>query len=368
MSNIQKLTYPYFTDGTTQLNAANLNPIISKMNEMIEAINSGATPTPTQTVATPTISISGTTATISCSTSGATIYYTTNGNTPTTSSSVYSSAITLTQSCTIKAIAVKSGMTNSSVASKTYTPSMSPEATAAIAKFNNMSAANQTKLETFVDTLVSAGIYSKIHYLMLPIVAGSVAEGLQNVLSSTTPPAASQAEIANGGLHFTGAGQVDITSLINGTPDYENFSLGVSLVVDSEVANGSTPRALTFNVASSGSSPVTTAVRVNQAGSSAIQYTGYNSTGKVLNGGVGVVTHDSTLTKEIYYTNSTETEAADNATISATPGFCLGSDKTISESQYRGQFSGTYKVIVFSDKLSSTEMATLYDAIVALQS
>lgn len=49
MANIQKLTYPYFTDGSTQLNAQNLNPIIAKLNEMIEAINSGVTPTPTPT-------------------------------------------------------------------------------------------------------------------------------------------------------------------------------------------------------------------------------------------------------------------------------------------------------------------------------
>lgn len=119
--NISELTTPYFTDGSTSLNAQNLNPIIAKINEVIRKVNGGVTPT--QTVATPTISISGTTATISCSTSGATIYYTLNGNTPTTSSTQYSSPITLSGACTIKAIAVKSGMNNSSVASAAYNPS-----------------------------------------------------------------------------------------------------------------------------------------------------------------------------------------------------------------------------------------------------
>lgn len=121
MADIQQLTYPYFTDGTTPLNASNLNQIVAKINELIVKVNGGVTPT--QTVATPTISISGTTATISCSTSGATIYYTLNGNTPTTSSTQYSSPITLSGACTIKAIAVKSGMNNSSVASQSYNPS-----------------------------------------------------------------------------------------------------------------------------------------------------------------------------------------------------------------------------------------------------
>ena len=124
MADIQQLTYPFFTDGTTPLNASNLNQIVAKINELVVKVNGGVTPT--QTVATPTISISGTTATISCSTSGATIYYTTNGNTPTTSSTQYSSPITLSGACTIKAIAVKSGMNNSSVASQSYSPSVQP--------------------------------------------------------------------------------------------------------------------------------------------------------------------------------------------------------------------------------------------------
>lgn len=121
MANIQKMTYPYFTDGSTQLNAQNLNPIISKMNEMIEAINSGVTPTPT-TVATPVITINGNSATITCATSGATIRYTTNGDTPTSSSTQYTGAITLSGATTIKAIAIKDGV-SSSVASESYSPS-----------------------------------------------------------------------------------------------------------------------------------------------------------------------------------------------------------------------------------------------------
>jgi glucosylceramidase len=58
---------------------------------------------------------------ISTATTGATIYYTTNGSTPTTSSLVYSSPINITSTTTIRAIATKSGLDNSSVGSATYT-------------------------------------------------------------------------------------------------------------------------------------------------------------------------------------------------------------------------------------------------------
>ena len=53
---------------------------------------------------------------------GATIYYTQDGSTPTSSSSQYSSAITLSATATIKAIAIKDGV-SSEVASKTFTKS-----------------------------------------------------------------------------------------------------------------------------------------------------------------------------------------------------------------------------------------------------
>ena len=83
----------------------------------------GETPT---TVSTPTFSPAGgtyttaKTVTISCATSGATIYYTTNGTTPSEASTKYNAAINISETTTLKAIAIKDG-TESSVAEATYT-------------------------------------------------------------------------------------------------------------------------------------------------------------------------------------------------------------------------------------------------------
>lgn len=77
-------------------------------------------------IATPTISpASGTyhrtqTVTLSTTTSGATIHYTTDGTNPTSSSPVYSSAISVSSSQTVKAYATKVGLTDSGITSEQY--------------------------------------------------------------------------------------------------------------------------------------------------------------------------------------------------------------------------------------------------------
>jgi uncharacterized repeat protein (TIGR02543 family) len=79
------------------------------------------------TVATPSFSAAaGTYASaqsvlISCATDDATIYYTTNGSTPTSGSTKYNGAITVSSTTTIKAIAVKAECGDSAVASAAYT-------------------------------------------------------------------------------------------------------------------------------------------------------------------------------------------------------------------------------------------------------
>ena len=59
--------------------------------------------------------------TISDATTGATIYYTTDGTTPTNQSTTYTGPITVSSTETIEAIATASGMTNSALATATYT-------------------------------------------------------------------------------------------------------------------------------------------------------------------------------------------------------------------------------------------------------
>lgn len=62
----------------------------------------------------------GSTVTITCMDSDAAVYYTTDGTIPSAYSNLYSSPITLGENCIVKAIAIKSGVRDSLVASQAY--------------------------------------------------------------------------------------------------------------------------------------------------------------------------------------------------------------------------------------------------------
>ena len=92
------------------------------------AVTSSTQTAPKLTVAAPVFKPDGTTSfrgtqtvEISCATPGASIYYTTDDTTPTSNSTAYNGAISLTATTTIKAIAVKADMNDSAVATVTFT-------------------------------------------------------------------------------------------------------------------------------------------------------------------------------------------------------------------------------------------------------
>ena len=83
--------------------------------------------------------------TISAEDDGATIHYTTDGNDPTEESDVYSSPIVISETTTLKAIAVVDGYNNSAVAKATYT-AIDPNAPTATLSFANV--AQRTSFST----------------------------------------------------------------------------------------------------------------------------------------------------------------------------------------------------------------------------
>ena len=130
----------YSFDGTTYSSAntkADCNPntsytgyarIAATTTHKAGTATSNTQTSPKLTVATPTFTPNGASSftgtqsvTIKCATTGAKIYYTTDGTEPTASSTEYTTALSLTSTTTVKAIAVKTGMNNSAVATATFT-------------------------------------------------------------------------------------------------------------------------------------------------------------------------------------------------------------------------------------------------------
>lgn len=365
MANINKLTFT-FVDGQTTINQNHLNSIVNTINQLIDVVG-GDTPTPS-TVAKPQISISGSTATITCSTSGATIRYAINGTPTESSGTIIANGGTVNlssyaQSTVIRAIAYKSGMTTSQVAETTYTPSISPEAQAALAKFSNLSSAQQAKVKNFVDTLVSNNIYSKIHYLSLPLVAGTVPEALQNILSAETPPTIEFGTISNG-LKFSSKGLVDLTSTINGTMDYEAITLAFAGIMDTNTP-GNTSRAIVCNHTSGQS----TATRIfHMVTNEKCHFKGFDGEKKIdfesNNGVVVIASHDKTNSIEKYCYDSTGeiTSSADTQT-ATNDGLVLSSSTDQSSSSYNSYFSGTYQFVMLADTLTDAQITALNTAI-----
>jgi Chitobiase/beta-hexosaminidase C-terminal domain len=118
-STVYKGSFQLSVNSTLQAIASASGYLQSPVASATYAFNT-QTPTPQFSPAAGTYTTTQT-VTISDSTSGAVIYYTTNGSTPTTSSTKYTGPITVSSSTVIQAMATFSGLTNSNVATASYT-------------------------------------------------------------------------------------------------------------------------------------------------------------------------------------------------------------------------------------------------------
>ena len=283
-------------NGALTLNSTATVKAIAVKSGMVDSLSSSQSYTLMGTVATPTITntdaTGGQQVSITSTTTGATIYYTLDGNTPTTSSSTYGSPFKLTATKTVKAIAVKTNMTNSAVATKSVT--VGQVATPTIANADTIGgqqvtlscATSSSAIYYTIDgtmPTISSTLYTASFKLTSPKTVKALAIKTGMVNSAVATKSVTVGQVAAPTISNTdviGGQQVSITSATTGATIYYTID-GTAPTVSSTKYTASfkltatkTVKALTVKTGMTNSAVATKSVTVGQVATPTISPAG----------------------------------------------------------------------------------------------
>jgi Concanavalin A-like lectin/glucanases superfamily/Chitobiase/beta-hexosaminidase C-terminal domain/Family of unknown function (DUF6298) len=192
---------------------------------------------PSQTVATPVISPNGgnysgpVSVAMQTTTVGASIYYTTDGSIPTQLSTLYSGAMTLTNSATVKVKAFKSGYNASAEASASFT--VTQPFSFSVASAGNTSVVAGSSVTNLISTTLASGTAQAVTFSASGLPAGATPSFSS---TSCSPSCSSTLTINTTSSTPAGSSNITVTATGGGASKTTAFSLTVSLPTPATVA------------------------------------------------------------------------------------------------------------------------------------
>jgi len=303
--------------------------------------------------ATPTFSPGGgtyssaQTVTIASATSGARIYYTTDGSTPTTSATLYTGTITVSQGETLNAIAVANGYNNSGMASAVYAiniPAANPIFSLAGGTYTTVQSL------TITDSTPGATIYYTLDGTTPSATNGAVYSGPIPITNSETVSAVA---VAPG---YVSSAVVSAAYVIAITADTPTFSVSSGTYSSAQsVTIGDTTSGATIYYTTDGTAPTTSSSQYSGTPISISQNTILKAMAKTANGTaspVAVATYVISAATPTFSPSPSGSYTYDPATPVAvaiadtTPGATIyyttdGTTPSTSSSKYTGTLSVT---------------------------
>ena len=173
--------------------------------------------------------------TINCDTEGTTIYYTTDGSAPTSESTIYTGAITVSETKTIKAIAIKNDE-ESEIASATYTIYLIEHAGTASNPYTVADARNAIDANTGKTGVYVTGIVSEI---VTPY--SSTYHNISYNISADGSTTSSQLQAFRGksynGDNFTSADDIQVGDIVVVKGDLTVYGTTYELATDNELVS-----------------------------------------------------------------------------------------------------------------------------------